>query len=113
MAASETARRTIVRAILAKDDVQKRAIIASLAGQGDEAIRELFSAWRQDSLFVYTSPDGSKIPVELTGDKDANGAQAAVRVDNGEPLRDGAGRLLRLAGTQMARWNMMRASGAL
>jgi urea transport system permease protein len=101
MAAPETARETIVRAILTTDDDKKREIIATLAGQGDEAIRELFTAWRQDSLFVYSAPDGTKIPVELTGDNDANGAQAAIRVDNGEPLKDAAGQPLRLAGTHL------------
>jgi urea transport system permease protein len=102
MAAPETARATIVRAILSTDDAQKREIIGSLVGQGDEAIRELFTAWRQDSLFVYTAPDGSKIPVELTGDKDGKGTQAAIRVDNGEPLKDAAGQPLRLSAKQVA-----------
>jgi urea transport system permease protein len=102
LAAQETARATIVRAILTADDGQKRAIIGSLAGQGDEAIREIFTAWRQDGLFVYTAPDGAKVPVELTGDKDAQGARAAVRVDNGEPLKDAAGRPLRLDASQLA-----------
>ncbi|HKB58179.1 MAG TPA: urea ABC transporter permease subunit UrtB [Lacunisphaera sp.] len=101
LAAQATARAAIVRAILAKEDGQKREIIASLAGQGDEAIRELFTAWREDSLFVYTAPDGAKVPVELTGDKDAEGSRAAVRVDNGEPLKDAAGRPLRPAGTEL------------
>jgi urea transport system permease protein len=98
---ADTPRQTIVKAILATDDAQKRAIIGSLAGQGDEAIRELFTAWRQDGLFVYTAPDGAKVPVELTGDKDANGAQAAIRVDNGEPLKSAAGQPLRLVDTQL------------
>jgi len=99
---AETPRQTIVRAILTTDGAQKRAIISSLAGQGDEAIRELFTAWRQDGLFVYTAPGGAKIPVELTGDKDANGAQTAIRVDNGEPLKNTAGQPLRLIDTQLA-----------
>jgi urea transport system permease protein len=102
IAAPETARATIVRAILATDDAQKREIVSSLAGQGDDAIRELFTAWRQDGLFVYTAPDGAKIPVELTGDKDAQGALAALRVDDGEPLRDTAGQALRLAPAKLA-----------
>jgi urea transport system permease protein len=100
-AAPESARATIVRAILATDDEQKRVIIGSLAGQGDDAIRELFTAWREDSLFVYAAPDGARIPVELTGDKNAEGLRAAVRVDNGEPLKDAAGQPLRLAGPQL------------
>src|ERR1035437_3183147 len=100
-AAPETARRTIVRAILAPTEVQKREIITSLAGQGDEAIRELFTAWREDSLFVYTAPDGTKVPVALSGLKDANGAQAALSVDNGTPLLDASGQPLRLVGTNL------------
>ena len=93
---ADAPRQTIVKAILNPDDVQKRALIGSLVGQGDEAIRALFTAWRQDALFVYTAPDGAKIPVELTGDKDAKGTQTAIRVDNGEPLKDAAGQPLRL-----------------
>ncbi len=101
MAAPETARATIVRAILTTDDAQKRAIINSLIGQGDEAIREVFTAWRQDNLYVYSAPGGAKVPVELTGDKDAAGTQAAVRVDTGEPLKDAAGQPLRLVAKQL------------
>ena len=101
-AAQESPRATIVRAILTKDDGQKREIISSLAGQGDEAIRTIFAAWREDSLFVYLAPDGAKVPVELTGPKDAQGAQTAVRVDNGESLRDAGGQPLRLIGRQLA-----------
>lgn len=102
MAAPETARETIVRAILSNDADEKRKIVTSLVGQGDEAIREVFSAWRQDNLFVYVAPGGAKIPVELTGEKDSIGAQAAIRVDNGEPLKDTAGQPLRLVGAQLA-----------
>ncbi len=100
-AAQETARATIVRAILAPDAAQKLEIISSLAGQGDEAIRELFTAWRQDGLFLYAPADGAKIPVELTGDKDAQGAQTAVRADNGEVLKTAAGQPLRLVGSEL------------
>jgi urea transport system permease protein len=97
----ETARATIVRAILATDDAKKREIVTSLIGQGDEAIRELFTAWRQDGLFIYTSPTGGKIPVELTGDKDGTGTQAALRVDSGEPLKDATGQPLRLVANRL------------
>ena len=98
---TDTARQTIVRAILTDDDAQKRTIIGSLVGQGDEAIGELFTAWRQDSLFIYAAPDGAKVPVELTGDKDANGAQTAVKVIDGAPLVDVVGHPIRLVGTDL------------
>ncbi len=98
----ESARATIGRAILAADEKQKSEIIGSLAGSGDEAIRDLFAAWREDRLFVYTAPDGAKIPVELAGLKDAQGAQAATRVDTGALLTDSAGQPFRPAGNRLA-----------
>ncbi len=96
--AADTPRATLVRAILSEDDAQKRQLIESLAGQGDEAIAALLTAWRTDQLYVYTAPDGAKIPVQLAGAKDAEDKQDALRVDTGAPLADAAGKPLRLAG---------------
>ncbi|HEY8995063.1 MAG TPA: urea ABC transporter permease subunit UrtB, partial [Lacunisphaera sp.] len=76
----------------------KRDLIASLAGQGDEIIPELLAAWRSDAIFLYTN-DSGVVPVQLVGDKDAAGAQAAVRVDDGRPLQDAKGQPLRLVGS--------------
>src|SRR5215218_2608454 len=51
----ENARQTIVQAILAEDDAKKRDLITTLAGSGDEAITRLFTAWKEDALFIYTA----------------------------------------------------------
>jgi urea transport system permease protein len=99
--AAESARQTIANAILAPKDADKRSIIASLIGQGDDAIPPLMTAWRSDALFLYAATDGTKIPIQLTGAKDANDAQAAIRVDNGQPLTDAAGKPLRLVGADL------------
>jgi len=99
--AADTARQVLVKAILADDIPTKNALIGSLAGDGDEAIATLLVAWRQDALFVYTAPDGAKTPVQLAGREDADGAQAATRVDTGAPLLDAAGRPLRLVGADL------------
>jgi urea transport system permease protein len=94
--AAENPRAVIQKAILAENAAEQRQLIGSLAGQGDPAIPALLNAWRTDALFLYAAADGAKIPVQLTGAKDANDAQAALRVDNGEPLKDAAGQPLRL-----------------
>ena len=96
-AAIPSPRQTIAKAILSEDDAQKREILESLAGQGDEAIAPLLTAWRSDELFVHEATPGAKTPIQLVGDKDADGKQAAVRVDDGKPLTDAAGQPLRLA----------------
>src|SRR5687768_3441098 len=95
------AREIIVNAILAEDDTKRSTILASLSGQGDEAIATLFAAWRTDSLFIFTSPDGTKIPVQLIGPKGENDAQDALRIDTGQPLLDPDRKPLRLIGSEL------------
>jgi urea transport system permease protein len=99
--AEEAPRVIIARAILTKDPAQQKKLILSLAGRGDEAIPALLDAWRKDALFLYDAPDGTSVPVVLTGAKDATGAQDAVRVIDGRPLTDAAGRGLRLVGSDL------------
>ena len=94
--AADTARQVIVKAIVTEDSAEKRTLIASLVGQGDEAIPTLLDAWRKDLLFFHATPEGVKIPVQLVGEKDEAGTQSAVRVDTGAPLTDPAGKPLRL-----------------
>jgi len=93
--AAEPARATIVKAILAPDAAQTRTLVSSLTGNADEAIPGLLEAWRADQLFIHRDGE-TAVPVQLIGAKDASGARTAVRVDNGEPLTDAAGRPLRL-----------------
>ncbi len=94
-AQAETPRQTIARAALAAD-AQKREIITSLVGQGDEAIKTLFDEWKADRMVVYTTPAGEKIPVILSEAKDGEGKQTAARVDDGTELKDAAGQPLKL-----------------
>ncbi|HLP07441.1 MAG TPA: urea ABC transporter permease subunit UrtB [Opitutaceae bacterium] len=99
--AADSARATIVDAILADSPAKQRELIASLAGQPDDAIPALLDAWRKDSLFVYVASDGSTIPVQLVGERDAADAQTALRVSDGQPLLASAGQPLRLVGADL------------
>src|SRR3954469_24007155 len=56
-------REIIAKAMLAENDSDRLALIGSLVGQGDEAIKGLLSAWKEDALFIYTAPNGTKIPI--------------------------------------------------
>ena len=100
-AAAATPRETIAKAMLATDDAERLAIIGSLVGSSDEAIRPLLAAWKEDALFIYAAPDGIKLPVMLTGDKDARESQEAFRVLDGQPVKDAAGQPLRLVGSEL------------
>jgi urea transport system permease protein len=91
-----TPRSTLVDAMLADDDARKLELVSSLAGEADEAIQPLLNAWRADALYIYEPSQGVRIPVQLIGEKDADDANAALRVDTGAPLADGAGKPIRL-----------------
>ena len=89
-----------MQAILADEDAKKVALLQTLAGQGDEAIAPLLSAWKADSLFIHES-GGAKVPVQLIGPKGESDAQAALRIDTGKPYVDAAGTPLRLVASDL------------
>ncbi|MBS0632548.1 MAG: urea ABC transporter permease subunit UrtB [Verrucomicrobia bacterium] len=98
--AAASPRAIITQAILTESSAEKRTLIASLSGSGDEVIPELLDAWRKDAIFLY--PKGTTVvPVLLTGEKDDTGAQIAIRVDNGQPLTDASGKPFRLIGSDL------------
>lgn len=82
--------------MLADDEARKTELILSLAGVADESIKPLLDAWKEDALFIYKPAEGPAVAVQLTGEKDDDDAQAAVRVDTGAPLLDASGKPLRL-----------------
>ena len=99
--AADSARAIIAKAALAETPTQRIETITSLIGSGDESIAGLLAAWKEDALFVYTAPDGSKIPVQLSGDKDDKDSQIATRVDSGKPLLSSDGKSLRLVASTL------------
>ena len=99
--ASDSARATIAQATLADSPAKQRELLLSLAGQSDPAIPALLEAWRKDALFLFTAPDGSRVPVQLVGEKDAAEAQTALRLSDGQPLLDAAGHPVRLVGADL------------
>jgi urea transport system permease protein len=96
-----TPRETIAAAALETDSAKCRELILSLVGEGDEAIAPLLGAWRQDALFLYTPSEGAKVPVILSGDKDATGAQTVIRVSDAQPLTSADGTPQRLLATNL------------
>ncbi|HEX8297036.1 MAG TPA: urea ABC transporter permease subunit UrtB [Chthoniobacteraceae bacterium] len=97
---ADAPRQVINQAILEEDDEKKLALISSLAGQSDPVIGTLFSAWKEDSIFLHKEGE-TKIPVQLIGAKDAEDKQAAVRVDDGQALRSPGGEPLRVSAADL------------
>jgi len=94
-------REVVVQAILASGSSEKRDLLGTLVGRGDQDLKDVRNAWRGDALFVLTDDSGEQIPVQLVGSTDAGGAREALRVIDGEPLRDAAGNPMRLVGQNL------------
>ena len=96
-AAAETAGQIVAKAIIEDDSEKKATLITSLIGNPDPQIIPLFDAWKGDVIYLYKA-EGSevKIPVLVTGEKDADDKQAATRVDDGQPLKDAEGKPLKI-----------------
>ncbi|HSI07270.1 MAG: urea ABC transporter permease subunit UrtB [Rariglobus sp.] len=95
--AAPAPRDTLVAAMLAGEEARKMELITSLMGEADESIKPLLNAWKEDGLFLYEPAEGgAAIPVQLTGEKDEDDKQAAVRVDTGGALVDASGKPIRL-----------------
>lgn len=83
--------------MLAGDEARKIELITSLMGEADESIKPLLNAWKEDGLFLYEpAGGGAAVPIQLTGEKDEDDKQAALRVDTGAPLVDADGKPIRL-----------------
>jgi urea transport system permease protein len=94
--AADTARQIVVKAILEEDADKKLALVQSLAGSGDPSVKPLLAAWKEDLIFLHKTDGAPTIPVLLTGEKDTADSQLAQRVEDAAPLKDPAGKPLRL-----------------
>ncbi len=94
--AADSPRQTIVKAMVEEDDDKKLALVNSLIGLGDDDLKKLLTAWKEDAVYIYKAEgDGSpKIPVLLAEEKDAEGKQAATHVLDGQPLKGADGKPL-------------------
>jgi urea transport system permease protein len=99
-AAEAVVRQTLVKAILTQD-AEQQALLAGLADSGSKVVRDTLTAWTRENLYLWDSPEGTKVPVLLEDLQDADGKARAIRIDNGEFLKDNQGKELRLAATDL------------
>ena len=100
-AGADTARQTIAKAILEEDTEKKNALITSLAGQTDPVIPVLLNAWKSDAIYLYKLDDDHKVPVTLVDGKDGDDKQAALRVEDNQPLKDKDGQPVRVVASDL------------
>src|SRR5688572_14269334 len=102
IAADETPRAAIAKAVLMTEDAEEQAkAVAALADTGSEEAGTLLDLWRQGGIFIHDLSDETQVAVTLDEAKDTEGRQAARRVDNNQPLLDESGQPVMLIASDL------------
>ncbi|MGH7973413.1 MAG: hypothetical protein ACREIC_32250 [Limisphaerales bacterium] len=87
-------RHELAQAILSQGQ-QQQTLLTELADSGSKVASDVLNAWTRDGVYLYSAPDGAKIPVLLEEAQDAEGKSRALRVDTGQYLQGSDGKDLR------------------
>ena len=79
-------RHELVQAILSQGPEQQK-LLTELAETGSKLAGQVLTAWTRDGIYLYAAPDGSKVPVVLEDQQDADGKASAVRIADGTLLK--------------------------
>ena len=94
--APDPVRQKLARAILSEGQEQQK-LLGDLADSGSKVVADVLNAWARDGVYLYVAPDDSKVkvPVLLEDAEDANGKARAIRIEDGQFLKDPKGAELR------------------
>jgi urea transport system permease protein len=84
------ARTNLVEAILADDSGRQSELVKSLVGSTDPLVAQALGAWRQGAMFIFET-NGARVPFILDAQSDNASKARAIRVGDGEFLKDGQG----------------------
>ena len=93
-------RQTLSQAILSSG-AGRQTLLNRLGETGSKLVSDVLFAWTRDGVCLYDAPDGSKIPVTLEDQQDADGKARAIRIVDGQPLKDAAGKELRFTDSDL------------
>ena len=93
-------REKLCRAIQSEGAEQQQLLLES-SETGSKLVHDVLIAWTRDGVFIYDSGNGSKLPILLEDQTDADGKARAIRIDNGKFLTDDKKQELHLAATDL------------
>lgn len=96
-AANVEDRQLLADAILNPDPNAQLDIVKKFAGNTDPAVIQSLEAWRGGTLYLFENPDGTKIPVLLDSQTDADSKAKAFRLIDGKEVLDASGQPQRFA----------------
>jgi urea transport system permease protein len=93
-------RKVLVQTILSQGPEQQK-LFNDLADSSAKVVHDVFVAWSRDGVYIYEAPDGSKVPVLLEEQQDAEGKVRAIRILDGQFVKDAKGVDLRFASNDL------------
>jgi len=103
--ASDTAGINVVRQELAQailnNGTEQQQLLDKLADTGSKLASDVLAAWTTEEVYLYVAPDGSKVPVMLESQQDADGRARAIRIDDGKFVKDATGKELRFGDSDL------------
>ncbi len=93
-------RTNLVAAILADNDGEQINLIKTLSDANDPLVAQALAAWRQGGLFIHETND-TRTPFLLDAQTDGEGRAKAVRVTDGEFIKDARGQPLTFAASDL------------
>ena len=92
-------REELSRSVLA-EGVEQRKLVSELGDTGSKLVHDVLVAWTRDNVYFYETA-GTKIPVLLEDQTDAEGKARAINIADGKFLLDAQKRELRFAPTEL------------
>jgi urea transport system permease protein len=86
----------VAAAISASTPAEQRAKVLALKADASPEIVVLLDKWKQGSIYLHEDDQGVVTPVLLTGNPDAKGASATLRLVDGKPFLAADGSPLRI-----------------
>lgn len=93
-------RQQLVKSLLSEGDEQQTNL-DQLADSGSKIASDVLTAWTHDGVYIYQPADNTKVPVTLEDQTDADGKARAIRIADGQFLKDDKGQEMRFATTDL------------
>jgi urea transport system permease protein len=93
-------RQQLAQTILSGGEDQRK-LINNLGDTGSKLVSDTLQAWKRGGIYLYVATDGSKVPVLLEEQQDTEGKARAIRLIDGQFVKDGADKELRFSDSDL------------
>ena len=101
-ASDESVVRQKLAQVILGSEADRQSTLNELGETGSALVSQVLLAWTRSGIYIYGAPDGSKVPVLLEEPQDADGKARAIRIVDGQAVKDETGRELHFSDTDLA-----------